>query len=281
MPYHLADLNKVSASNARAIVILADTSFSPEMNDVNLVRTVMSLNGIDIGSPSKGGHLVCEVSLKKNEKLFEVATGQGLAIETFVSHDIIGKLMVHCGRERGVAQVLQQLLGFEGSEFYIEKWPQLVGMRFDEIMYYFPDAVVIGIMQAKRKEESVCRLLLNPPGDTILHQSDGVIVIAQDNDSYTPSKVKYMVDVNHIASIAITYEAKQKYRAKFLFLGWRRNMSDVIMELDSFAAPNSKLMLFSHLPISQREVSYYFFNVVFRCVHVFIYLKYKRFTSFF
>ena len=47
----------------------------------------------------------------------------------------------------GLAQVLDSLLGFDGCEFYIAKWPQLQGKTFAELMYHFHEAVVIGILR--------------------------------------------------------------------------------------------------------------------------------------
>ena len=36
-------------------------------------------------------------------------------VEAVVSHDIVGRLMIHCARQRGLGKVIEQLVGFEGN----------------------------------------------------------------------------------------------------------------------------------------------------------------------
>jgi K+/H+ antiporter YhaU regulatory subunit KhtT len=249
VPHLQADLKKVSAVGARSVVILADRSVEPDMNDVNAVRTVLSLKGM--GAPANG-HIVCEVCDVDNENLVKIV-GEN-AVETFVSHDVIGRLMIQCARERGLAQVLESLLGFEGCEFYIEEWEELEGLTFGELMYRFKDAVVIGIMRARENPSDLPNILLNPSLSTVLNKGDGVIVIAEDNDSYSPSKEKFTVNQKRIQKIAKKYNKPVLQPEKMLFIGWRRDVDDMVLELDSYVAPGSELMMFSQLDISKREV---------------------------
>ena len=68
--------------------------------------------------------------------------------EVIVAHDIIGRLMIQCARQPGLAHVLENLMGFDGDEFYIQNWPELEGLLFDEITCRFDDAVPIGVKKA-------------------------------------------------------------------------------------------------------------------------------------
>lgn len=77
-------------------------------------------------------------------------------------------------------QVFEDLLGFEGNEFYKETWPQLTGRTFGETMFAFADAVPIGI-----KSMASGKVVLNPPDDYQIRDGDKVLVIAEDNDTYT------------------------------------------------------------------------------------------------
>lgn len=36
-------------------------------------------------------------------------------VQTVVSHDIIGRLMIQCARQHGLASVWQKIMGFEGA----------------------------------------------------------------------------------------------------------------------------------------------------------------------
>lgn len=53
---------------------------------------------------------VCDID---NEPLVRMVGGA--AVETVVSHDIIGRLMIQCARQPGLATVWEQLMGFDGG----------------------------------------------------------------------------------------------------------------------------------------------------------------------
>ena len=48
-----------------------------------------------------------------NDQLVRMVGGD--LVETVVSHDIIGRLMIQCARQPGLASVWEQLLGFDGG----------------------------------------------------------------------------------------------------------------------------------------------------------------------
>ena len=48
-----------------------------------------------------------------NEALVRMVGGD--VVETVVSHDIIGRLMIQCARQPGLATVWEQLMGFDGG----------------------------------------------------------------------------------------------------------------------------------------------------------------------
>lgn len=258
IPYLQADLRRVSAEDARSIIILSDRSENnADMADVNAVRNVLCLNAM--GAP-KNGHIVCEICDIDNEDLVRIV-GKN-TVETFVSHDIIGRLMIQCARERGLSLVLESLLGFEGDEFYIQEWPELTGLSFGELMFRMDGAVVVGIAKAKVGIEVTRRVLLNPDSDMILQPGDAVIVIAEDDDTYKPSSEPLYypeADAEEIENIVCNWgKGGSPHKAtrpeRFLFIGWRRDVRDMIRELDKLVSPSSQLMIFCNLPEKERQV---------------------------
>lgn len=219
-------------------------------------------------------------------------------VETVVSHDIVGRLMIQCAREQGLAAVLHELLGFEGSEFYISSWDdKLVGKTFGEVSLMFRDAIVIGIFRdmanvtaeeggstghtrwnhaappsyhrlfpnfaaaehqfrdtsSLRYTDIALRLELNPKDSEIFHENDMVIVIAEDNDTYAPGEpMRIDLDrVNRCSSIGLRSEQRPE---KMLFVGWRRDMDDMVLQVDDYVCKGSELTLYSHVPMEDREV---------------------------
>ena len=59
-----------------------------------VARTVLSVRALLDGSEHECGHIVCDVCDVDNEELV-LLVGDGM-VETVVSHDIVGRLMLQC-----------------------------------------------------------------------------------------------------------------------------------------------------------------------------------------
>jgi hypothetical protein len=69
-------------------------------SDARALRIVLSLTGVKEGLR---GHIVVELSDLDNEVLVKLVGGD--LVETVVAHDVIGRLMIQCARQPGLAQV--------------------------------------------------------------------------------------------------------------------------------------------------------------------------------
>ena len=126
-----AALETVQASKAKAIVVQAAAG-DPDKADSLILRTILSLKGMP--TPIKG-NIIAEMRDIDNQLL--VKTVGGRAIETIVSHDIIGRLMIKSARNPGLAEVYESVLGFEGCEFYMKNHPELTGKRWGDMYKVF------------------------------------------------------------------------------------------------------------------------------------------------
>ncbi|KAL3574375.1 hypothetical protein D5086_024988 [Populus alba] len=237
-PLILADLKKVSVSKARAIIVLAEDG-NADQSDARALRTVLSLIGVKEGLR---GHIVVELSDLDNEVLLKLVGGD--LVETVVAHDVIGRLMIQCARQPGLAQIWEDILGFENCEFYIKRWPQLHGMQFEDILISFPDAIPCGIKVASFGG----KIILNPEDSYVLQEGDEVLVIAEDDDSYAPAALPTVWRGSLPKDSIVPKPAE-----RILFCGWRRDMEDMIMVLDAFLAQGSELWMFNDVPEKERE----------------------------
>ncbi|KAM1724615.1 hypothetical protein ACFX13_023089 [Malus domestica] len=270
-PLILADLKKVSVSKARAIIVLAEDG-NADQSDARALRTVLSLTGVKEGLR---GHIVVELSDLDNEVLVKLVGGD--LVETVVAHDVIGRLMIQCARQPGLAQIWEDILGFEHCEFYIKRWPQLDGMHFEDVLISFPDAIPCGVKVASLGG----KIILNPDDSYVLKEGDEVLVIAEDDDTYAPAALPTVKEASFI-HIARTARKPQKIllcgwrrdiddmlvvwrgslpqdfivpksTERILFCGWRRDMEDMIMVLDAFLAEGSELWMFNEVAEKERE----------------------------
>ncbi|GJZ69905.1 ion channel DMI1 isoform X1 [Tanacetum coccineum] len=213
-PLILADLKKVSVSKARAIIVLAADE-NADQSDARALRVVLSLTGVKEGLR---GHVVVEMSDLDNEPLVKLVGGE--LIETVVAHDVIGRLMIQCALQPGLAQIWEDILGFENAEFYIKRWPKLDGMRFEDVLVSFPDAIPCGVKVALEGG----KININPSDEYILREGDEILVIAEDDDTYSPGPLP---EVRR--GIFPKKVEPPKYAEKILFCGWRRDIDDMIM----------------------------------------------------
>ncbi|GLJ25535.1 hypothetical protein SUGI_0489020 [Cryptomeria japonica] len=270
-PLIMADLKKVSVSKARSIIVLAEDE-NADQSDAHALRVVLSLIGVKEGLR---GHIVVEMSDLDNEPLVKLVGGD--LVETVVAHDVIGRLMIQCARQPGLAQIWENVLGFEGAEFYIKRWPELDGMQFEDVLISFPDAIPCGVKVAKGGGN----ILLNPDDDYVLREGDEILVIAEDDDSYAPGPLP---EVRNTQLVDITRPPRkpqkillcgwrrdiddmvlvrrgfipevvcpQKFPERILVCGWRRDIDDMIMVLDAFLAPSSELWMFNRVSENERD----------------------------
>jgi len=234
---NLHDLDMVSVSAARSVIALAQENVDPDVSDSRMVRQVLSLKGIEgFSSP-----VVVEMQDWDNKDLVEMIASD--IAEVIVAHDVIGRLMIQCARQPGLAHVLENLMGFDGSEFYMQNWPELEGVTFGELLTRFDDAIAVGLMHTDGS------IVLNPSDDHVISDGDEILVLAEDNDSYKPNPHSWLPA---IPLLEIPEVIKSERPEKLLFCGWRRDMADMILQLDGYVPKGSELWLFNTVPANKR-----------------------------
>eukprot|EP00051_Salpingoeca_urceolata_P014006 m.177469 g.177469 ORF g.177469 m.177469 type:complete len:695 (+) comp17966_c0_seq2:173-2257(+) len=228
------DLARVSSTTARSIVVLSPPDAAPDAADADVLRVVLSLV-YKLDEEQETPHIVVELCDMDNEQLVQLV-GKN-RVETVVSHDVIGRLMIQCARQPMMGQILAEILSFDGCEIYMEEWPVLEGVTFSSVAFAFDDAIPIGVVSSDG-------IHLNPSDDLVLAPGDRVVVIAEDDDTYKP-KVRRTAPS---PGILPPWKPDTPVPEKFLFINWRRDMDDMIVALDKQVPKGSILYLFSGKP---------------------------------
>jgi len=249
-PHVIRDLQKVAAGSASQIVVLADTSIPPEDADAKSLRTLLALQ--TKGWP-KNGRIVVQCVSEANKELFKDLYGEGShKIEVVVVGNIVAKLMAASLRQHGLAGVFGMMLGFDGDEFYIEEWPQLVGCTFREAVFRFPDAVALGVLTA----DGECRL--NPGWEYVIQEHDQVIVLAEDNDTYAPSDEAWYSTHPQpwqpctLRQVSLESQGPAKPE-KVLIIGWNTKMGALLSSLSGMLPKGSTVDIYSPRPAAERK----------------------------
>ena len=231
----VGDLAKVSVHTAKAVVVFANSNVESDKADAETLQVVLNLSNLALK-----GHVVAEVKDKDNEALIHLI-GRG-NVETVVSHDVIGRLMLMSVRQPGLAEVYGGVLGFDGDEFYSSKWPELVGVEFKDLHLMFPDAIPLGL------KDDDGTLELNPKHDRVITESDELVVLAEDNDTYRPKR-KHQCDPGRVP----WFRGEDEIRENILFAGWRRDLRDILLLLDAMCAPGSEIHIMASVALSDRD----------------------------
>jgi len=149
---------------------------------------------------------------------------------------------------------------FTGSECYFSTWnteegkPGMTGKPFREVVFHFADAAVLGVRFANLDSPEVLSInptgrpvMLNPPGDYIMQLDDRILVAAEDDDTY------HFGASNHPEKTPVPpFDIPPPEPGKYMLAGWRRDMDDIIKELDKWVAPGSTLTVFNRLAVEDQ-----------------------------
>jgi len=119
---------------------------------------------------------------------------------------------------------------------------QLEGKRFADACFMFADAVCIGIKLGYPKEDGAY-IILNPPGTDIIEAGDSLLFLADDDDTYCPGELKLTN-----CGAPPDFEPPPRPSTKTLLVGWRRDIQDMMFELDKWVEPGSTLVMLSDQP---------------------------------
>lgn len=217
-------LARVSPQTAKAVLVLPPDG---EAGDAHVVKTLLALNAV---VPEPGDALVvAAVRDTRNHVTAQLAAGPGGHV--LCVDDIIARLLVQTARQPGLSLVYQELLGFDGDEFYATAARALAGRTFSEALLAFTTSSVVGLLHADG------RVALNPEPGTTIGASDRIILVSEDDDTAVPADASSCVDEDAI----VTARPRIPLTERLLLLGWNRRAPLIVEQLDQFVSPGSTL----------------------------------------
>ncbi|MBI3182865.1 MAG: NAD-binding protein [Myxococcales bacterium] len=240
-PFSPHDLKKVGAGRAKSIIVLASDAdptddHVPGQADMGAIKAVLALRRIK-GALTQN-HVVVELLDGKRRAVVERLGAGG--IEVVAMKETLSRMIVQTARQNGLAQVYRDLLTYEGSEFYFKSFPELAGQPFGVTQFRMKDAVVAGV----RRVEPEPQCILNPPEDFLLQASDQLLVLAEDDDTFS-------LTASHQPSIPPGFEGsppRPRTPEKVLVCGMGDKISDMLREFDNYVLAGSEAWLMPGWP---------------------------------
>ncbi|MFE9632027.1 NAD-binding lipoprotein [Streptomyces sp. NPDC006463] len=218
------ELCRVSPQTAKAVLVLPPAG---DGGDAHVVKTLLAL---DAAVPGAGDVVVvAAVRDTRNHvtaKLAAGPTGHVLCVD-----DIVARLLVQTARQPGLSLVYQELLDFEGDEFYTAPAEGLAGRTFGEALLSFATSAVVGLLRADGG------VALNPDPATAIGAGDRIIVISQDDDTAVQLDVASCVEEEAI----VTAGTRAPVAERLLLLGWNRRAPLIVDQLDQYVSPGTTL----------------------------------------
>ncbi len=169
-----ADVALARVGEARGVIVLPDG----DEGDVSVALTVLALNAELGGLDSI--RLVAEVSDPETAERLVQACGP--TMHPIATAQAIARTAAFALRQRGLSQVVTELTDFRGCDLHVSVLPELVGVRFDEIVGRFTNARPLGICRLDGRVE------LNPSPESFMEAGDRLVVLADDLERLEPNE---------------------------------------------------------------------------------------------
>ena len=240
-PSNISELNRVSISNARSVILLAkcDENAPHEMkieSDVQAIKSIMAIKSCQDGESNIP--IITEIFTKEKRNIISYFKDENLI--SIDSWKIMGKIMIQTSLTSGLQIVYNEMLSFDGGEvyYYEADWEETT---FLELAYHFEDGIPMGIFN---KDEG---LMLRPPQDRLMKKGDEVIIFAEDDSTidYSPQKLY------NPKSIEINNTKLDKVKRRTLILGWHSIGKIVISEAADYLKNESVFDIVYHNPTSE------------------------------
>ncbi len=234
-PIVLGDLDIVNPLHTKAIVIPSPETDEP---DAQVVKMILALSNHPEREESKGSfHIVAELNEASWKTVAHMVGDPD--VESVLIHDVISRIIAQVARQKGLSVVVQELLTFEGNEFYYAPSEPLIGRTYAEALFAYPHAALVGIHGPNGAD-------LNPAHDHIIGGDDKLILLAEDDTQISRSDgderlsaAAWDVDES-LLSAPVEHNSTPE---QVLILGWSPRAPRIICTLDGYFAPGSTIIV--------------------------------------
>lgn len=229
----LNDLAVCSIDTCRSVIINVDDDFLT-------IKSILAVTKLIKESGNKNCYITAVIRDEHNIQAAEIA-GEGYA-EILSFRDAMSRIIAHTSRHAGLSAVYTELFDYDGSEFYIEEHPEVVGQPMFELNRYFPVSIVAGM----RKPDG--QILINPDPQTVLEAGDRLILFAEDDGVSTPATEPAAVDQT---AVLTKHVPEDPLTNDILILGYSSNIPLILGEEDHYVANGSLVTI--AIPEDQAE----------------------------
>ena len=235
------DLSKLSIGLAKSIIVNID-------DDIEVVKTILAIFKNNRVKKNKIP-IACKINDSKN---MPIATIAGEELVKFIPvYNFIGRIDAQACLQPGVAEVLLDLLDFQGSEIYFHSEEKLVGKNYKEAMLSYDTSCVVGLINDKK-------IMINPQPETQITDKSKLIMISLD-DSLIKLNSNEVIEDAIIDSIQIE-RSKQVKTKNLHLLGWNNAAPVILDDLIGYLPEGSRITITNRSNISEEHIGQFELN---------------------
>ncbi|MFE2140523.1 NAD-binding lipoprotein [Streptomyces sp. NPDC059456] len=216
----------VGPETARAVLVL---THGGEEGDAHVVKTLLALEA----AVRRRGRPEVVAAVRDGRHLRAAQLAAGPRGRVLNIEDVTARLIAQTSRQPGLSLVHQELLDFEGDEFYTVCEPALAGHAFGRLLLAYATSSVVGIVPAGGGVE------LNPAQDRVLGADDRILLVTEDDDTAVLADGPLPVDEEAITAPGASTPPAERY----LVLGWNRRAPLIIDQLEPCVPEGSELVV--------------------------------------
>lgn len=225
-PMRESNLHMVRSSDARSVIILAPDSLE-DADSFTLKTALAILNSKE--RRTSPYQIVAEIKDEQNLEVAElIGKGQVVWIH---AEEVISRLIVQTSRQSGLSTVYSDLLDFEGNELYLKNASTLAGLSYLDASLSQKASCLVGFVRDGQ-------VFLNPKADSLIEDSDLLIVLSLDADSIEFEHVSDVDEKNIRSRIHET-----PLPEKTLILGTNHVLNLILAEINDFSPNGSSVKI--------------------------------------
>lgn len=170
------------------------------------------------------------VPVTGDEAEHTIHTTSGTSVKTIPVHTLLARVIAQSARQKHLSEVYTELFSFHGNEFYTVPRTEAKNLTFARCLRLYANACAVGL----RTNNSI---RLNPPMNTIVGDSDSLVVLAPS--LHAAKKNDLLLPAPDNTGISTTTLACGAFES-FLFLGWNPLCADIFSELDRYVPTGSR-----------------------------------------
>lgn len=240
----IANLRIASIEHCKSVIVLASASEEANRQDKNLsdaksIKTILAV--ASCRGKEDELNIVAELFNPDHHEIVQSSCPHPITVVD--ANEILAKIIVQTSRSVGLSVAYGEILSFDGCELYFhhDDWG---GINFGELLYRFPDGVVMGI------RDSEGEIHINPEATRVIGDDDDILILAEDD-----STIEFLGQAVAVSKNLPLKPGKLKQNVENeLIIGWNRKARIIISEYAEYVLEGSKIDVIIHQP-SERVIN--------------------------